>query len=69
MPYHKIADLAGIIVETGYAKSAGDDGNADTKHLKTMAVGRHLTIAKAYIENVGLGKFPYRAKKPKFEVA
>ena len=65
LPYHEIADLAGIIVETGYAKSAGDEDNADTKHLKTMVVGRHLTIAKAYIENVALGKFPYRAKKSK----
>ena len=69
LPYHKIADLAGIIVETGYAKTAVDDDSAELKHLKTMAVGRHINIAKAYIENVALGKFPYRAKKPKSDAA
>jgi hypothetical protein len=67
LPYHKIADLAGIIVETGYTKSPSDDSSADLKHLKTMAIGRHINIAKAYIENVALGKFPYRTKKSQAE--
>jgi hypothetical protein len=58
--YHKIADAAGIIVATGSRKTAKDLEANDpwTNHRKTLAVSRHLRIAKAYIENVAFGSFP-----------
>jgi hypothetical protein len=59
-PYHELADLAGIIVATGYSGSVKQEmkNDREIKHLKTMAVSRHLRLAKSCIEKAATHKFP-----------
>ena len=58
--YREVADAAGLIVATGgrRVESALAASDRWTNHRKILAVGRHLRLARAYIQNVAKGQFP-----------
>ena len=58
--YREVADAAGLIVATGgrRVESALAASDRWTNHRKILAVGRHLRLARAYIQNVAKGHFP-----------